>query len=422
MRIVPRGEIIDRPSLRDERRDTIRSHVHVTAIIAAAGRGLRFGGSRPKQLITIAGLPILQRSVEAFVRCDLVSGVIVALPADLAADPPPYLRDAPKPIEIVPGGERRQDSVARAFARVSDRAEIVVIHDAARPLVTDAVIRRTIAAAAATGAAIAAVRAHDTVKRGDAAGAIVETLRREEIYLAQTPQAFRASVLRDALAGARADEATDEAALVERAGHPVRLVEGDPRNLKITTPDDLAMAEHLLGAAASVPALRIGNGYDLHRLVAGRPLILGGVPIPFGKGLQGHSDADAVCHAVTDAILGAAGAGDIGRHFPDTDPAWKDADSLDLLRRAASLVHDAGFVVVNVDIVVIAQQPRLAPYADAIRRNLAAALACDPGQVSLKGKTNEGVDSMGAGESIAVHAVALIARGDVRARHVPSNM
>ena len=401
--------------------------MHVTAIIAAAGRGLRVGGSRPKQLITIAGLPILQRSVEAFVRCDLVSGVIVALPPDLAADPPPYLRDAPKPIEIVPGGERRQDSVARAFARVSDRAEIVVVHDAARPLVTDAVIRRTIAAAAATGAAIAAVRAHDTVKRGDAAGAIVETLRREEIYLAQTPQAFRTSVLRDALvragalATARADEATDEAALVERAGHPVRLVEGDPRNLKITTPDDLAMAEHLLGAAASVPALRIGNGYDLHRLVAGRPLILGGVPIPFGKGLQGHSDADAVCHAVTDAILGAAGAGDIGRHFPDTDPAWKDADSLDLLRHAAGLVHDAGFVVVNVDVVVIAQQPRLAPHADAIRRNLAAALACDPGQVSLKGKTNEGVDSMGAGESIAVHAVALIARGDVRARHVPSN-
>jgi len=284
----------------------------------------------------------------------------------------------------------------------------VAVHDAARPLVSDAVIRRTIQAAAEHGAAIAAIRARDTVKRSDDAGTIVETLRREEIYLAQTPQAFRVSILRDALA--LADDATDEAALAERAGHKVRLVEGDPRNLKVTTPEDLAMAEHLLRADASRAALRIGNGYDLHRLVAGRPLILGGVTIPFDKGLQGHSDADAVCHAVTDAILGAAGAGDIGRHFPDTDPAWKDANSLDLLRRAAGLVHDAGYSVVNIDIVVIAQQPKVGPHVDSIRANLASALSCDASQISVKGKTNEGVDSVGAGESIAVHAVALVGR------------
>jgi 2-C-methyl-D-erythritol 4-phosphate cytidylyltransferase/2-C-methyl-D-erythritol 2,4-cyclodiphosphate synthase len=379
----------------------------VSAIIAAGGRGSRFGGVRPKQLETLAGLPILQRSVAAFLDCDLVSSLVVALPADLAADPPSYLRTTHKPIQIVEGGERRQDSVGRAFAAVADRTDVVAIHDAARPLVSDAVIRRTIEAAAEHGAAIAAVKVRDTVKRGSDAGVILETLRRDEIFLAQTPQAFRVNVLRDALA--LADDVTDEASLAERAGHPVHLVDGDVRNLKITTPDDLAMAEHLLRAHPAVPALRIGNGYDLHRLVAGRPLILGGVTIPFDKGLQGHSDADVICHAVTDAVLGAAAAGDIGRYFPDTDPQWKGANSVDLLRQAARVVRDAGFAIANLDVVVIAQKPKLLPYVDAIRTNLAAALSCDVSQVSVKGKTNEGVDSMGAGESIAAHAVALLA-------------
>jgi 2-C-methyl-D-erythritol 4-phosphate cytidylyltransferase/2-C-methyl-D-erythritol 2,4-cyclodiphosphate synthase len=360
----------------------------------------------PKQLLMVGGVPILQRSVEAFLRCDLVSSVVVALPAHMAVDPPDYLRSAAKPIQIVAGGDRRQDSVANAFAAVQDRGGIVAIHDAARPLVTDGVIRRTIEAAAEHGAAIAAIRARDTVKRGDAEGMIVDTLARDEIYLAQTPQAFRVSILREALA--LADDVTDEAALAERAGHRVRLVEGDARNFKVTTPEDLIMAERLLTADAPRAVLRIGNGYDLHRLVTGRPLILGGVTIPFDKGLQGHSDADAICHAVTDAILGAAGAGDIGRHFPDTDAAWKDADSVDLLRRAAAVIREAGYAIGNIDVVVIAQQPKLVPHVEAIRANLADALGCEISQISVKGKTNEGVDSMGAGESIAVHAVALL--------------
>jgi 2-C-methyl-D-erythritol 4-phosphate cytidylyltransferase/2-C-methyl-D-erythritol 2,4-cyclodiphosphate synthase len=187
-------------------------------------------------------------------------------------------------------------------------------------------------------------------------------------------------------------------------------VDGDPRNLKITTPEDLEMAERLIGARGSAPVMRIGNGYDLHRLVAGRPLILGGITIPFDKGLQGHSDADAVCHAITDALLGAASAGDIGRHFPDTDPAWKDANSIVLLQEAAQIVSRAGYAIANLDVVVIAQQPRLVPHIDAIRNSVARALGIDVQQVSVKGKTNEGVDSMGAGESIAVHAVALLQR------------
>ena len=379
----------------------------VSAIIAAGGRGLRFGGGSPKQLLTLGGRPILARSVDAFVACDVISEIVVALPADLASAPPPYLQERGKPVTIVTGGDERRWSVAQAFSRVSDRADVVVIHDAARPLVTDDLIRRTVAAASETGAAIAALRAHDTVKQTNGEGAITATLPRERIYLAQTPQAFRVPVLRDALR--LEGEATDEAMLAERAGHTVRVVDGDPRNLKITTPDDLTMAEHFTGSTQA-PALRSGNGYDLHRLVSGRPLILGGVRIPFEKGLEAHSDGDVICHAVTDAVLGAACAGDIGRHFPDTDAAWKNADSVELLRRASAIVRDAGYAIVNVDVVVIAQKPKLAPHVEAIRANLAGALGCAASQVSVKGKTNEGVDSMGAGESIAAHAVALLTR------------
>ena len=381
----------------------------MSAIIAAGGRGERFGAGRPKQLLALCGRPILQHSFDAFIRCDAVHDVVVALPPDVVADPPAYLTRAAKRTEIAAGGRRREDSVANAFAFVQDRADVVVVHDAARPLVSADLIRRTIEGAVEFGAAIAALSARDTVKRGSPDRIVAGTLPREEIFLAQTPQAFRTAVLRAALALSTDDrDATDEAMLAERAGHRVRLVEGDPRNVKITTADDLAMAESLLGARA--PGLRIGNGYDLHRLVAGRRLVLGGVTIPFEKGLQGHSDADAVCHAVTDAILGAAGAGDIGRLFPDTDAAWKDANSIDLLQRAAVVVRTAGYAIVNVDVVVIAQKPKLVPYIEAMIRNIAAALGCDAGQISVKGKTNEGVDSMGAGDSIAVHAVALVSR------------
>ena len=388
--------------------------MYVSAIIAAGGRGVRLGGARPKQFLDLGGQTILQRSVDAFLVSDRIAEIVVALPPELVARVPDYLRDRSKPITIVEGGARRQDSVAQAFALVSGRADLIVIHDAARPLVTAELIGRTLDAAAEHGAAIAALRVIDTVKRAGADGVIQETIPRAEIFLAQTPQAFRVGVLRDALAQAdTALDATDEAALAERAGHRVHLIDGDPHNLKITTADDLAMAAHFVGVRANraEPArLRVGNGYDLHRLVAGRPLILGGVMIPFEKGLEGHSDADAVCHAVTDAILGAAGAGDIGRHFPDADAAWKGADSIALLSRAAEIVTAAGYAVVNVDVVVIAQRPTLVPHIGAMQRNLSRAIGIEPGEVSVKGKTNEGVDSMGAGESIAVHAVALVSR------------
>ncbi|MGE0594297.1 MAG: 2-C-methyl-D-erythritol 4-phosphate cytidylyltransferase [Vicinamibacterales bacterium] len=378
----------------------------MSAIIAAGGRGLRFGDARPKQLRLLAGRSILERSVEAFARHDQVTEVVVALPEDLLADPPAFLARPDARITLVPGGARRQDSVANAFRTVAGRADLVVIHDAARPLVSAGLITRTIEAAEAHGAAIAAVPSVDTVKRAGADGLITATLPRGEIHLAQTPQAFRTEVLASALArAAEGDEATDEASLVERAGAGVWLVESDAGNLKITTEDDLRMAERLVGAP---PALRVGQGYDLHRLVPGRPLVLGGVTIPGDMGLLGHSDADAVCHALTDAVLGAAAAGDIGRHFPDTDPAWQGADSLDLLREAVTIVRRQGWQVVNVDVVVIAQRPKLSPHVDGMRARLAGVLGVEAACVSVKGKTNEGVDAVGAGEAIAVHAVALL--------------
>jgi 2-C-methyl-D-erythritol 4-phosphate cytidylyltransferase/2-C-methyl-D-erythritol 2,4-cyclodiphosphate synthase len=389
----------------------------VTAIVAAGGRGLRLGGARPKQLLVVGGRSLLERSVDAFLTHPLVDQLVVALPADLAEAPPPYLRDAVKPVRVVSGGDRRQDSVANAFQAIDDRAELVVVHDAARPFASANLIDRTIAAAAEVGAAVAALQARDTVKQGEA-GIVRATLPRESIFLAQTPQAFRRAVLRDALAlGAQGVEATDEATLAERAGHTVRLVEGEASNIKVTTADDLPIAEAIAIGRRDGPwpvragedtVVRVGLGYDLHRLVDGRPLILGGVTIPFERGLTGHSDADAVCHAVTDAVLGAAAARDIGWHFPDTDPRWRDASSLDLLARAVETVRGQRYGVVNVDVVVIAERPKLGPYVDAMRANVATALGIAIEAVSIKGKTNEGVGDLGRGEAIAVHAMAAV--------------
>lgn len=377
--------------------------MRVTAIIAAGGSGRRLGSAVPKQLLEVGDRSILQRSVEAFATHPRVDEVVVVLPEPLASQPPAFLHG----VRVVAGGDRRQDSVANAVDALDDRADVVLVHDAARPFVTREVISRTIDAAAEYGAAIAALPVHDTVKRVDASWTIVDTLPREDMFLAQTPQGFRREVLRDAVAlGRRGTAATDEAALAERAGHPVRVVEGDAANVKITTAADLDAARAREGALGC--ASRVGTGYDLHRLVEGRPLVLGGVAIPFERGALGHSDGDVVCHSATDAILGGACLGDIGRHFPDTDPRWKGASSVDLLRRAVALVQDAGLAVMNLDVVVILERPKIQPYLDAIRTGVAGAVGLPETRVSVKGKTNEGVDAVGRGEAIAAHAVALL--------------
>ena len=381
----------------------------VTAIIAAGGAGTRLGAGRPKQLVRLGGITILQRAVGAFDRCDRIDEIVLVLPAALAGGP--ALVDTPggTPLRVVAGGERRQDSVARGFEAAA-ASEVVVVHDAARPFCSSDLIARTIDAARRHGAAVAALPVQDTLKqRSVGTGRFVgRTLARDRIVRAQTPQAFRAAVLAEAIRLGRAGaEATDEAGLAERAGHRVALVEGDPWNVKITTERDLAVARRLVEETMTTG--RVGLGYDLHRFTAGGPLRLGGVLIPHDRGLAGHSDADAVCHAATDAILGAAAAGDIGRHFPDTDARWKGASSVALLREAVGLVRSRGFVVVNLDVVVVTEHPRIGPHVERMREVLAAAVGIEPAAVGIKGKTNEGVGATGRGEALEAHAVAMLA-------------
>ena len=391
--------------------------MHIVAILAAGGRGTRLGAGTPKQLLTLGGRTILQWSVEALERHDRVNEIVVAVPPEIAANPPECLRASRKPVQIVAGGERRQDSVSNAFDRVPARADVVIVHDAARPFASHALISRVIDAAGESGAAVAAVRARDTVKEaaaGAGEGAVVSgrTLARDRIFLAQTPQAFRREWLADAVALSRQGwEATDEGALVERTGRPVRLVEGEPGNIKITTVDDLRMARGFVQREGQgMGVLRIGTGYDLHRLAAGRGLVLGGVEIPHSHGLLGHSDADALCHAITDALFGAAALGDIGHHFPDTDAHFQGADSLALLAEAARRVRAAGFEIGNVDSTVIAQAPRLAPHIPAMRQRLALALVLAVDQVNVKAKTAEKMGPVGRGEAIEARAVCLLMR------------
>jgi 2-C-methyl-D-erythritol 4-phosphate cytidylyltransferase/2-C-methyl-D-erythritol 2,4-cyclodiphosphate synthase len=385
--------------------------MRVAAILAAGGLGTRIGGELPKQFHDLGdGTTMIGRSFATLMQCELVDEIVVAVPPGGSAGAP--LTAPAKPVSYVAGGARRQDSVTNALARVSDAADLIVVHDAARPFASAALFERTIRAAHAHGAAIAALPVTDTVKQVQEAGAGTRTIRatlpRETIVLAQTPQAFRRDVLTHAMSAAADVLATDEAMLVERAGLTVHVVDGEARNIKVTTPDDMEKAQLLARGEHDPHVMRIGTGYDLHRLVPGRALILAGVRIPYEVGLEGHSDADIVCHAVTDAILGAAAAGDIGRLFPDSDPKFKDSDSIKLLQHAMDVVRAAGFHVINVDVTVIAERPKLRPHVDAMRANLATALGIDIGAVSIKGKTNEGIGEVGRGEAMACHAIALL--------------
>lgn len=368
------------------------------------------GAGRPKQLLEVAGRSLLQHSVALLDAHPAVQELVVVLPDALVGDAAALVGPTQRPCRAVAGGARRQDSVRLGVAAASSAAELVLIHDAARPFASADLVDRVIAAAATTGAAIPALACRDTVKRRALdSGLVRESVPRAEVWLAQTPQGFR----RDVWAvigplGAGGREATDESMLAEWAGVPVMIVEGDERNVKITTPDDLAKARAQADAAP-----RVGTGYDLHRLVDGRTLVLAGIVLPFERGPLGHSDGDVLCHALTDAMLGAAGQGDIGRHFPNTDPAWKDAAGLDLLARAVAIVAGVGYVPASADVTIILERPKLSPVVDAMREKVAAVLGVPMSAVSIKGKTNEGVDAVGRGEAIAAHAVAVLVRGGV---------
>jgi 2-C-methyl-D-erythritol 4-phosphate cytidylyltransferase/2-C-methyl-D-erythritol 2,4-cyclodiphosphate synthase len=377
----------------------------VGVVIVAAGRGQRLGGQVPKQLLDLGGRSVLQRSVAAFDRPGLAGAIVVVLPAELVDAGDSLVGPTSRPCRFVAGGDRRQDSVRQGVRALPVECATVLIHDAARPFVTAELIDRVVAAARRTGAAVPAVAARDTVKRVvQGTGRVRESIPREEIWLAQTPQGFRRDLLNRLMdSAAQPVEATDEAMLAELTGQPVEVVPGDERNVKITTSDDLATARARIGAA-----IRVGTGYDLHQLAAGRSLVLAGVVVPFDRGPLGHSDGDVICHALADAMFGAAGNGDIGQHFSNTDPRWKDIAGLDLLRQSAIIVRGGGWRVASADVTVVLERPKLAPHVPAIRAALADILGLDTSQVSVKPKTNEGVDAVGRGEAIAAHAVAVL--------------
>lgn len=307
--------------------------------------------------------------------------------------------------KVVIGGEDRCASVWQGLSQMEAGTDVVLIHDAARPFISQRLIDACLQAIAHHGAAVVARPIADTLKRADSTGAVAATVARNEIWGAQTPQGFRADLLINAYQRAIAEgwPATDDAAIVERAGHRVQLVEGEAMNFKITHPEDFALAERLL---AGTP--RTGFGYDVHRLVPDRALILGGVTIPYSLGLLGHSDADVLTHAIMDALLGAAALGDIGQHFPDSDARYRGISSIALLREVAVKLELAGYRPLQVDATLAAQAPKVAPFISAMRTCVADALALTIDQVSIKATTTEGLGFVGSGDGMAAYATATV--------------
>jgi 2-C-methyl-D-erythritol 4-phosphate cytidylyltransferase/2-C-methyl-D-erythritol 2,4-cyclodiphosphate synthase len=351
------------------------------ALVLAGGRGLRAGGGMPKQYRTIAGEPLLRRTLRAFAehpRVDAVRAVIH--PDDL-----PLFQHAAESLDILPpvhGGETRQESGYNGLASLESLdPDFVLIQDAARPFT-------------------------DTIKRADTDGRVSGTVDRERLWRAQTPQGFQYRTILDAHRELTGHGLTDDAALAEAAGLPVRLVQGSEDNIKVTTSDDFARAERIAGAAGGT--IHVGFGYDVHRFEPGDHVILCGVTIPHTAKLRGHSDADAGLHAITDAILGALADGDIGDHFPPSDARWRDADSAVFLEAAAEKVRARGGAIQHIDATLICEKPRIGPHRDAMRARVAEICGIDPAQVGIKATTTEGLGFAGREEGIAAQAVATV--------------
>jgi len=373
------------------------------ALLVAAGRGARFGAEMPKQYLSLLGRPVLRHAAEALLRDGGVDAIqpvsapgeeatLAALLAGLPIRPP------------VAGGATRQASVRAGLeALAADPPDLVLVHDAARPVIPPGTVAALAAALRDAPGVIPALAVADTLKRG-AAGRIVETVPRDGLFRAQTPQAFRYDALLAAHRAA-AGEATDDAQLLEAAGLPVALVAGHDSNVKITWPEDLPRVESQM-LARLLP--RTGTGFDVHRLVEGRPMVLCGVTIPSAFGLDGHSDADVGIHALCDAIYGAMAEGDIGRWFPPSEMQWKDADSARFLRHAAERVAARGGVLANADVTLICERPKIAPHAEAMRARLAELLGVPVGRVSVKATTTERLGFPGRGEGIAAQAAATV--------------
>ena len=372
--------------------------MRIAAILVAAGNGNRFGGDTPKQFVTVAGKPVIRHAAEA-----LLPHVIALQPvgdADRVAKALAGLDVLP----AVPGGDTRQASVLAGLQALSPYApELVLVHDAARPFVPPAVIPTLLAALRSHDGAIPAIPVADTLKRVQS-GRIVATVRRDGLYRAQTPQAFRYHLLR-ALHGSGEGAATDDAALLEAAGHPVAIVPGTEDNIKLTYPEDIVRLEHAFSSGLSP---RTGTGFDVHAAEAGRALVLCGITVAHEWGLAGHSDADVGIHALCDAIYGALAEGDIGRHFPPSEAEWKDADSARFLRHAAGRIEARGGRLANADVTLICERPKITPHAAAMAERLADLLGTEVGRISVKATTTERLGFTGRGEGIAAQAIATV--------------
>ena len=373
------------------------------AIVLAAGRGERAGGDAPKQFAMLAGKPVLRWSVEALANDPRVGQVVIVTHPDRRADAAAMLEGIAG-LSFVDGGSTRRESTANGLVGIT--GDLVMVHDAARPLLPCAVIDRLIAAMAdaeVAGASPALPVADTLAERdGGALGAVVD---RSALVRIQTPQIFRTGALRAAHVGWDGNEPTDDAQMVRAAGGRIAIVEGAAMLDKITWPDDLA---RLAAQIAANTRIATGMGYDVHRLVAGEDLWLGGVLIPHDKGLAGHSDADVALHALTDAIMGAIGAGDIGVHFPPSDPRWRGASSDRFLAHAAGMVTRCGGAIQSLDLTIICEAPKIGPYREAMRSRIADILEVDIARVSVKATTTEGLGFAGRGEGIAAQAIATI--------------
>lgn len=387
----------------------VRHARDVVGVVVAGGSSARFGGDVPKQYLPLDGETVLARSVRALSTHPAIRGVVVVLPPeDVQGKHGETVRRMTGVLDVVAGGPTRAHSSRNGVA-ASGPAEFVLVHDAARPWVDPGVIDRVASATLEHGAAVPVVPVRDTVKVRGEDGFVEETLDRGHILAAQTPQGSRGDWLvaaLDAALGAGVD-VTDEAAALERTGHRVRLVEGDPANTKITTRADLE--EKTMGTETN---LRIGHGFDVHRFEEGRPLVLGGTLFPGETGLAGHSDADVVLHAAMDALLGAAALGDIGAHFPPDDPGFEDADSKDLARLVAKLLAGRDCQVVNLDLTLQAERPKIRDRVAEMRETIASCFGVPVERVALKATTLEGMGPLGRGEGIGCHAVALLSVKD----------
>ena len=375
------------------------------ALVVAAGRGERLGGDIPKQYRRLAGQPMLFRSLQAFVRHPRITGVRAIIhPDDLA-----LYNEATEGLELLPvafGGATRHESSQKGLESLATNPpNRVLIHDASRPLIDAATIDRVLAALEHSTSAIAALPVRDTIKREDGDTSVIETIDRAALWRAQTPQGFEYTSILAAHQRPSECSYTDDAAVAEAADMTVKLVLGDEDNFKITTERDFRHAERLLAGSE----MRVGNGFDVHRFGPGDHITLCGVIIPHDRGLVGHSDADAGLHALTDAILGALGEGDIGEHFPPTDPQWMGKDSTIFLQHAAALLSERGGSVRHLDVTLICERPKISPHRHAMQRRVAEIIGIDSTQVNVKATTTEGLGFAGRSEGVAAQAVATIA-------------